>query len=513
MASLYQNPAMDRLRRARAQEQEEHEAWRHVNFEAPLPSSYWEEGSHVDPCADRVQRLRDYLYLFNGDPVSPGWLSEDDSVVFKNYFSDVSLLYADFMMSSPPIFWLGEQLLVDTDLLPEQSLRSLTTALERIVLDQIRYGTALANVVEGKVEVLSPVYWYPTGGEDDVVIGPSLDPDAFMTMLHFEPDGATTAKQFEVGKHPSGADDPSTLGQFIGTVDEVNDQIGDAAVWDVIEELTEGRRVTLTPCPRDPTDGEWGWRLFEPLAPLVFEYSKRMSKRSKSLDRHGTPILYAVPRDNDVDTVMPSLSGQEELQQVRFADLDAGLSAWRGQKVAFLPREVQDLVYLHFDGSFEVIENELNEIRRDIVSTTRLPASLLGIEEMKLGSGVALRVAHSQTYLAMANLQATLIPKIKRMLLLLAASDGASADSLREFSDQLSIDWENPLVFIEAQELPTQTDDGTEMEDELPEDADGTPMPGKDTDPEEDMLANLVSRAAEAREKRRHGQADWRGNS
>ena len=495
MSGLYSNPAIDKLLQQRRQQSSERTQWRYTNFEMPVPSDHWQEGADIEPSTDtgaRKERLQDYLYLFNGDPITPGWLNPHEAVVFKNYFSDVAMLYTDFLMASPPIFYHGENLLQDVDLIPEQSIRSLIRAIERIILDQMRYGTGLANVFEGEVEVYSPIYWYPTGGEDDIIIGPSVGPEAGMTKLHFEPDGMTNAERFE--RHATRDD---LLGAHAGKVEEAEGTLGDTAAWDALTELTEGRRVTLTPCPRDPTDGEWGWRLFEPLAPLAFEYSRRMSMRSLSLDKHGAPILYAVPRDVEEDVVMPTLSGSDELQQVKFVDLDSGLDAWRGQKVGFLPRETQDLVYLHFDGDFSNTENALNEVRRDIISTTRLPASLLGIEEIKLGSGVALRVAHAQTYLAMANMQATLIPKIKRLLLLLAMSAGAGADQLHAFSDELSIEWENPLVFLEEQDTPTQTDDGAEFDDELPDE----PGAAGKADPEQELIDNLVVRAAESRMK------------
>ena len=487
MAAPYLSPQIARYQRQReARYGEKPQSWQFVEFEYTVPSSYWDEGAAAVPGGDiyggvqnRVERLRQYRSLFHGDAME--FLAERERKVFKNFFGDIATLYTEFIMSAPPVFMLGDVNLVDTDLLPEYSLRSFTEAIEKLILDQIRYGVGLANVVNGEVEVLSPLFWFPTGEDDDIVAGPtSTRPDSGMTVLHFMPDGRTRSMMFAPG---------TTSGQIGGLigVGDVSDDVGDPMAWDVIDELTKGRRVTLTPCQRDPAEGDWGWRLYEDLSPLVFEYTRRLSRRSRMLDKHQDPIMYGIPVQTEDVTFQPSItSAVSEQDEIRFYELQSNLEHWRGEDFGVLPHGLSELAYMNSNADFGAGDSALADIRKDIISTSRLPASLLGIEEFKLGSGVALRVSHSQTYLTCANIQKTLIPKLKRILLILALDEGASASTLRTFGEALNIEWKNPVQFLEDGVETLSTDDGMQDEDEIDEEEDDS-----------EVMAEMAVRAAE----------------
>ena len=63
--------------------------------------------------------------------------------------------------------------------------------------------------------------------------------------------------------------------------------------------------------------------------------------------------------------------------------------------------------------------------------------------------GVALRINHAQTYLALKQLQETLKPQLRRILMILALDAGAQPATLRRFMEELTIEWENPLEMLD----------------------------------------------------------------
>ena len=432
--------------------------WTYVPFDTTVPMSYWAQGSDTIPKAvsDRVTRLGDYADLYHGDYAN--WLQADERTVSKNWFGDIAQVYADFMVASPPVWFIGDRPLAETGLFPEASMRSFEGVTEQIIRDQVAYGTALADVADGEVTRVHPRLWYPTGGDGDVTAGTAPDGSGFLVKFYL-PGGIVQRLRFAL--------DSASLQGSLGVPDEIEETIvGDPAAWDVILERTDGRAVTLTPCPREPAEGDWGWRLWEDLAKLVFDYNRRLSRRSLSIDRHEDPIMMAVrePADEEVTAPRrPKIEGQstqEETVQVR--TVNSNLAQWRGQAVGIPPEGISGFEYLSFEGDYAATADALADLRKDIISTSRLPASLLGIDDLRLGSGVALRVSHSQTYLTMQTMQENLVQHLRRILLILALDLGTSGPTLDSFADGLRVEWANPVDFLEEGQSMETTDGGEE---------------------------------------------------
>ena len=418
--------------------------WQYVKFDIDVPSSYWREGSEALPSAtaQRVARLDAYDDLFHGDWSE--WLLPSERIVTKNWFGDVGQMYADFMLSSPPVWYVGDIELKGSGLIADSALNSFERAVELIVRDQVTYGVGLVEVYGGEVLRVLPRLWFPTGGEGDVVAGPVSGESGSFVVKRFESGGVILREYF-------GLDDAGKLSSYGGEMLPTVEHIGQAAAWDVIMDMTDGRAVPLTPCPREPAEGEWGWRLFEDLAKLVFDYNRRVSRRSISITRHDDPILAAIPDDQAPVMTAPRFDGnQTEQEQVRIEQLNTELAQWRSQHVAFMPRGIRALEYISYTGDYQATTEALDTDLKDIISTARLPASLLGVEDTTtLASGVALRIAHSQTYLTIQNIQESLVAQLKRIMLILALSEGASAETLRTFADNLRVEWMNPIDYLE----------------------------------------------------------------
>ena len=154
-----------------------------------------------------------------------------------------------------------------------------------------------------------------------------------------------------------------------------------------------------------------------------------------------------------------------EREQVRVDQLQTNLARWRSQHVAMLPVGIGSMEYISFDGRYEASADALDDMRKDIISEARLPASLLGIDDIKLGSGVALRVSHSQTYLTLQQMQESLVEHLRRIMLILALEQGASAEMLRAFDAELRVEWMNPVDYLEDG-VDMTTEDGGELEAE-----------------------------------------------
>lgn len=448
--------------------------WRYVKFDLTTPLSYWTDGVDIIPAdsRSRVERLNTYEDLYHGDFTA--WLNLDERLVAKNWFGDISLIYADFMLASPPTWYIGDQELRGSGLLPEASLRAFDAITEQVVRDQVTYGVGLVEVVvpngdEGQPTMpiptrVHPKVWFPTGGDEDVTAGPTDGNDKLFVVQQFSPGGMIERRLFEIS-------DNEQISSYRGDDPPVTSQtIGEREAWDVIEELTDGRAVPLVVCPREPDEGGWGWRLYEDLARLIFEYNRRLSLRSASIGRHEDPIMVAVPEQDSAEGPTRPVLDQSptDRENVRIGELDTNLAAWRRQKVGYLPQGIGSLEYLSFDGGYEASADVLEDLRRDIISTARLPASLLGIDDLKLGSGVALRVSHSQTYLTLQQLQESLVKYLRRVMLIMALAAGANGPVLRAFNDQLRVEWQNPVDYLESGQSMMTTDDGSdEAEDAL----------------------------------------------
>jgi len=262
---------------------------------------------------------------------------------------------------------------------------------------------------------------------------------------------------------------------YTGPQPDTRTETGTPEAWAVVDELTDGRLVTLTPCPREPVEGDWGWRLYEDLAKLAFEYVRRMSLRSRSIGRHEDPILVGIPNENEGAAIAPKVGvDRTDQEQIRLRQLSDDLTRWREQQVAWLPSGLQGLEYTSFEGDYGASGEALQEVRKDIISTARLPASLLGIDDIRLGSGVALRVSHSQTYLAMQQLQESLIRYLRRIMIILALDMGTDAGTLRAFAEELRAEWMNPVDFLEEGEsmLTEEGGDQEEVDDDEDDDTD-----------------------------------------
>jgi len=453
----------------RAEEEEAGPAeWRYVSFDVVTPSDYWDTGQDALPKAvtERTTRLSDYEDLFHGELST--WLPTEERTVSKNWCGDIAQVYVDFLMASPPVWYVGEQPLLGSGLIPDSTLHSFEMVTEEVVRDQVIYGTALAEVVEGEVRRVHPKLWYPTGGDDDVVAGPLPGDEGVLVVKRFEPLGVVRREYFAV-------DENGQLSVYTGPQPDMRTETGTPEAWAVVDELTDGRLVTLTPCPREPVEGDWGWRLYEDLAKLAFEYVRRMSLRSRSIGRHEDPILVGIPNENEGAAIAPKVGvDRTDQEQIRLRQLSDDLTRWREQQVAWLPSGLQGLEYTSFEGDYGASGEALQEVRKDIISTARLPASLLGIDDIRLGSGVALRVSHSQTYLAMQQLQESLIRYLRRIMIILALDMGTDAGTLRAFAEELRAEWMNPVDFLEEGEsmLTEEGGDQEEVDDDEDDDTD-----------------------------------------
>ena len=449
--------------------------WRYIKFDITTPIGYWtEDAEGIPPAArERVDRLLAYEDLYHGD--FSAWLNLEERLVNKNWFSDISLLYADFMLAAKPVWYVGDQPLNGSGLLPETSLRAFGKITEQVVRDQATYGIGVVEVEvpDGDAEAapvpkprrVHPRLWFPTGDDDDVLAGPLDDDPKVFVVQHFASGGEITRQLYGLG-------DDGKLTAYSGEeLPRRSQSIGSESAWEVIEELTDGRATPLILCPREPEEGGWGWRIYEGLARLIFEYNRRISSRSGSIDRHEDPIMIAIPEEESGEIGGRPQMGRSatEREQVRLGEVNTNLATWRKQKVGYLPQGIGRLEYLGFDGNYEASAIALEDIRKDIVSTARLPASLLGIDDLKLGSGVALRVSHSQTYLTLQNMQEALVEHLRRIMLIMAAAAGVEGDVIRAFNAELRVEWENPVDYLESGRPMVTTDDGgsDDMEDEL----------------------------------------------
>lgn len=457
-------PTLDRWSPQKALTDDEVLEWNWVDFDIETPESYWttEADSVPSDTQERINRLADYDDLLHGD--FRRWLDKDERTVRKNWFADIAMLYADFITSSPPVWYVGDSELRGSGLLPESTLDHIDQAVELVVRDQLQYGVALVDVIDGQVERVHPKTWFPTGGDGDVTAGHiGGRQSAPFVVKHYEPGGIIRREYFDVDRQ-------GRLVEYTGELAPSVETVGQLAAWEVVARETGGRPVPLTACPREPQDGEWGWRIFEDLAPLVFEYVRRQSLRSSSITRHEDPMMVGLPDPDPSAQAMRPKLGQSvtEREQVRMDQLATDLARWRGQYIASLPSGLADLRYVSYEGDYSASTIALAETRRDLTSTSRLPASMLGIEELRLGSGVALRVSQSQTYLTLQNLQESLVKHLRRVILIAAVDEGTSGPVLEAFARELRIEWENPVDRLESGDMTTE--EGSEVDDEMSDD-------------------------------------------
>ena len=418
-----------------------------VNYERYTPLSYWQKGADIIPSDthQRVNQLKTYLSLYNGQ--------------YDRYFQDpldtqidMHYLFVDrlvnFLWQYPP------ELNFDwSDMVSDRFIQTLNIELKNSVIDLLRYGTGLVNVVNGRygaeVQAPMPIYWFPANDIEDALLVPGYDGEGPHIVYKHGANGEWSRTEYH--------NDAGKLGRVLSSETET---FGTPAAWDVIGMNSLGRASPMINFSLEPNTGEWGQSLYFTATPPALEAIRRFNGNSSTLTTHGNPREVYLPSEFPGDIKKGQgnqIEGQRAQMQIYYEV--SQLETNRRSPVQILSRKYADVKYLYWEGSLEDHREQLNFALTMAFGMAYMPLSLVNLDgqlTIPTISGRALRFLYAPTHTRINNIQGIVKPVIKHVLLTAAAYNGHSAQAIQRFADRIVVDW--PNIF---EELDEEDDSGS----------------------------------------------------
>lgn len=332
----------------------------------------------------------------------------DVETVF-NYHQLLSKKIADFVCGEPPTF--------ETEGETDQLLRLLdhqdfNTKLYEAVIDITRYGNAVLKLVDKRLTIASPLYWFPIVDPTDLktivqhVIAYPITPDAkgVMTELYVEIHSVGSVEQRTYGYDEKR--------QEIGTLKEVKTQktgLQDFAVQ-VLTNVTHSSSV-------------YGLDDYAVINSIVFKIMWRLHCADTVLDKHSEP----------------SMSGPSSA-----LSFDERTGLWYVNIGNYFKRETKedpDVSYITWDGNLDNNWKEIELLFNQLYILTEMGQAFAeGGGGGSAESGTALKLKMVSPRVKAARIAGMNAGTVKTVVSLLAQVNGITLDY-----DTLTITWHDGL--------------------------------------------------------------------
>ena len=414
-----------------------------VNYEHRLPLETWAQGAPVVPpftaVAKRVEQLELFSALFHGEY----WRLIDDLYVTINYHDETATFLADVLVSRPPEFnFAGD------NPLSGRFMMSLLDILPNLIIDTVRYGVGLIQIVDGdygiECQAPQPVYWFPVDDNTSTLFS-GIGTGEITQYIDYS-DGSWDEITWRETPHLRGF-----LGERVG-----GDRGEAVGGFEAVGAETTGRQGLLIPVVREPNTGDWGRSLYASITSPAIEINRVYNMMHGIVDK-ARPVLtpeylegrgptdFVGQQDNDLVIQKIQADYQERLQY----------------EVFIPPRDVRELKFMQPDISVDAHLKYKNDIEEQLYALTYIPAALYGLfRSGPPASGVALDRQYVRTSAYIQQTQATIIKALRKALLTGLAMINRGGQ-IAEINAGLEIGWPN---FFDSGDL-VQDDEG-EMTDE-----------------------------------------------
>lgn len=278
---------------------------------------------------------------------------------------------------------------------PEDERLDLTDGAYDALIDMTRYGAALMAVTDDQLEIIDPLFWYP-----------SLDGGAY-TVIPFTSAEATRAEPDRARVRYYPPDDGTGI---LTTRVWQSGRLGDLVADEMTGEAETAFDTTgIVIAQRTPRIGIWGTATYLEIASPIIEINRRGAANSDLLDAYAGPIPKKTMAKADAEARWPAQSADDVTAPTEEEKLNAVIDGIRAEfhRGAILLRdEVEDVDFLQpqTQGVMTAI-SQMDEMKLAIQSLTGLP-SLTG--EYQPPSGEALKRIFLPFYAESSALQKTL---------------------------------------------------------------------------------------------------------
>ena len=304
------------------------------DYSAYVPYDYWREDAmliHPDH-ANRIRQFESFEHLYNGEYWRYG-----NYQVKLNYHEIVADFMSDILLGFPPEF-------EGVDALPTRFLSTLVKSLRYVIIDMIRYGTGLFQVLPTRsgpqVMCRDPMYFYPADENTAVLLVPTAE----QIEVYFSADDGAYYLELYANNHNG------KLGKLISETDLT---VGSVADWDFLYSRFSGRIGNIISVARG-TDSDFGKSVYPSITNLAFENSRGLTDNRDTLIEHLKPLLLWLPNP-DKATGMPPGEGEEKFDLKR-EDRDNFLRRLRQNPTTSLPAGIVDATYITWDPNLQASE-------------------------------------------------------------------------------------------------------------------------------------------------------------
>ena len=417
---------------------------RNYDYSTFVPLDYWKEDALIVPTshANRVRQFEVFKQLYDGEYWRWG-----NYEVKLNYHEIVANFMADLLMGFPPEF-------EGTDELCDRFINTLLDSLHCFIVDMIRYGTGLLQVVPTQrgpeVVALDPTYWYPASADFDVYVEIMEDT---INLYISGSDGTYVVETYENR-------DNSKLGALISVEDMSAGEISD---WDIIYEKYTGRVGNIVNVGRRPFVGNFGRSLYPSITNLALEAARGSTDDRDTIIEMLKPLILWLSDGESYEVKRPKNQNERLEAETR----QIWLEQLRGNPSMELPHGIIDGKYLTYQPDMNASFMHNEEIEKKLFVATNISAELygLGTEEFP-PSGVALDRHYLRSAIYARGFQTNNIDAVSKILAIGAIHSGIVGAQLSAFIENLSVVW--PLVFDRIEETTDVTldDGGVEAESE-----------------------------------------------
>lgn len=428
------------------------------NYEVPVGIDTWERGALLAPrhTSGRINQMLGFQRLFVGDYSS----YFPDLTVEMNYHKDVAVFWSSLLMQYPPVLNESAQ-----DMVSPRFWQSLVRALEDVIIDMIRFGTGLVQVVDGQygAECLAPkpIYWMPDDEGHSALLEPSPIPGGDVTVWLSFADGSWGREVFKREGEQLGERIEADGGSW-ASADE----------WSRIGEAHLGRVGTLLNTALSPSTGDWGRSLYRDMTSMALEINRQLTQNSQVMVKHGKPRKIAVPQEGSF--ISPQITGGARADDslLDHQTISDSLGEWWDEDLVALPGGIADLHDAYFEGSFDAAQFVIEKSQELLFAVTKIPEVWFKSGESGIipSSGRALEFQFRPTYVQTQHLQGLLSDTLSKALYAAVLIEGGGESDLDELdglarSEEGLFEWKN--VFDQEDEVNTLVQgEQTEIETE-----------------------------------------------
>ena len=424
---------------------------RHYEYNVPVDLDYWREDAmliHPDH-ANRIRQFDAFEQLYNGEYWRFG-----NYQVKLNYHEVVADFMSDLLLGFPPEF-------NGADALSTRFLSTLVKSTRYVIIDMIRFGTGIYQVLPGRVgpQVVSrsPRLFYPANESTAVLVNPT---EGLIEVYFSSDDGAYYLELYENNHN-------AKLGKL---VDQVDLTVGSVSDWNALYERFTGRVGQIVSVARG-SDDDFGKSLYPAITNLAFENSRGLTDNRDTLIEHLKPLLLWMPNPNK----MGEGGVRDDKFDLRFDARGQFLQRLRQSPSVFTPDGIIDGKYITWTPNLQASENHNEEIEKKLYMATNIARELYGTgTQTQPATGVSLDRQYLRSAIYSRANQTVVIEPLQLLLGVASCYDDGIATEA--FIDGTEIVW--PLVFDRIEETDDVVIDEGSVEtqtDEFEEDFDVVP--------------------------------------